>query len=967
MSQEDKEHERTAKPNHRHLASLPTTPPIFSSFKQRATSSNSLGLKSSLGYETEDSVFARLQHAHLKESSRDLRASFLKAATTAPRYLAKQRSSGSINLAEHSYAPVQQVHLRKSGAVPNAAQNANRTQRIFELMGSYLSSEPSEIEQNIVNHLEYTLARSRFNFDDSAAYHATAFSVRDRLIELWNDTQEYYIDHANKMVCYMSIEYLTGRSLQNAINNLGLNDPYHQALLTLGYDLENVYDMETDAALGNGGLGRLAACFLDSMASLDLPAWGYGLRYRYGMFKQSIVNGYQVETPDYWLGAGNPWEIPRLDKFYSVRFYGQAKAMALPNGNIIYQWDGGETIFAQAYDNPIPGYRTRNVINLRLWESKPAFELNFSSFNAGDYYNAIETKQKAEHITSVLYPNDSTLAGRELRLKQQYFFASATLQDIMDRHKRKYATFANFAQSVSIQLNDTHPSVSILELMRLLIDIEGMSWDNAWAITTQTFSYTNHTVLPEAMEKWEVDLFGNLLPRHLQILYEINFRFMQMLEAQYPGNDQKKRNLSIIEESTPKKIRMAYLAIIASHTVNGVAAIHSQILKESLFKEFAELWPEKFTNVTNGVTPRRWLDQSNPALSDLITSTLKTDKWLQDLRLLSELRNQINDESFLGAWHEAKISNKIRLAEYIESTTGIRVNHEALFDIQIKRIHEYKRQLLNVLGIIHRYQVLKEMTPAERRHQVPRVSIFGGKAAPGYLAAKTIIKLINQVAEVVNKDAETSEYLKVVFLANYNVSLAELVVPASDINQHISTAGTEASGTSNMKFALNGGLILGTMDGANIEIKGAIGDENIFTFGASAEEVERIRHEGGCTIDIRLQQVLRAIHKGDFGLYHEFDNLIAPLWDGKDFYLVAYDFPAYLAAQSEIDKLWRDQTLWTKKSVLTTAGMAFFSSDRSIHQYAKNIWHIKPCPLPLPTSIKTNFLTSKSKENNAKS
>ena len=590
-------------------------------------------------------------------------------------------------------------------------------------------------------------------------------------------------------------------------------------LADLGFRIEDVIAQEHDAALGNGGLGRLAACFLDSLASLNYPAWGYGLRYRYGIFKQEIVDGYQVEIPDYWLDF-NPWEFSRHDITVDIQFYGHVRKYQGEGGRNVAVWEGGEIVNAVAYDVPIPGYDTATTNNLRLWSSKAASgEFDFQRFNAGEYEGAVGDQQRAETISAVLYPNDNLERGKELRLKQQYFWCAASLYDIVRRFKKTKRAWAQFPDQVGIQLNDTHPTLAIVELQRILLDLEGLDWDEAWSIVSKTFGYTNHTVLPEALEKWSVPLMQNLLPRHLQIIYDINMFFLQSVERKFPGDRELLGRVSIIEESQPKMVRMAYLAIVGSHKVNGVAELHSDLIQTTIFKDFVKIYgPDKFTNVTNGITPRRWLHQANPRLSELIASKLGGHEFLKDLTLLNKLEHFLDDKDFRKEWSEIKYANKVRLAKHIRDTTGVVVNPKALFDIQVKRIHEYKRQQMNIFGVIHRYLTIKAMGPEERKKVAPRVSIFGGKAAPGYWMAKTIIHLINNVGGVVNNDKDVGDLLKVIFIEDYNVSKAEIIVPASDISEHISTAGTEASGTSNMKFVLNGGLIIGTCDGANVRL-----------------------------------------------------------------------------------------------------------------------------------------------------
>ena len=590
-------------------------------------------------------------------------------------------------------------------------------------------------------------------------------------------------------------------------------------LTDLGFRIEDVISQEHDAALGNGGLGRLAACFLDSMASLNYPAWGYGLRYRYGIFKQEIIDGYQVEIPDYWLDF-NPWEFPRNDITVDIKFYGYVRKYQDDDGKTHAVWEGGEIVDAIAYDMPIPGYKTSTTNNLRLWSSKASRgEFDFQKFNAGEYESSVSDQQRAETISAVLYPNDNLERGKELRLKQQYFWCAASLYDIVRRFKKSKRAWSEFPDQVGIQLNDTHPTLAIVELQRILVDIEGLEWDEAWKIVTATFGYTNHTVLPEALEKWSVPLVQHLLPRHLQIIYEVNMNFLQMVERRFPQDRDMLRRVSIIEESQPQMIQMAYLAVIGSHKVNGVAELHSDLIKTTIFKDFVKIYgPDKFTNVTNGITPRRWLHQANPRLSELIASKVGSDEFLTDLTMLNKLEKFVDDAAFKKEWQEIKYANKVRLAQHIMKTTGVSVNPKALFDIQVKRIHEYKRQQLNIFGVIHRYLTIKAMSAEERKKLAPRVSIFGGKAAPGYWMAKNIIHLVNSVGKVVNNDKDVGDLLKVIYIEDYNVSKAEIICPASDLSEHISTAGTEASGTSNMKFVLNGGLIIGTCDGANVSV-----------------------------------------------------------------------------------------------------------------------------------------------------
>ena len=732
----------------------------------------------------------------------------------------------------------------------------------------------------------------------------------------------------------------------------------------LGFRIEDVISQEHDAALGNGGLGRLAACFLDSMATLNYPAWGYGLRYRYGIFKQEIIDGYQVEVPDYWLDF-NPWEFPRHDVTVDIQFYGWVRKYHDDDGKQVSSWEGGEIVKAVAYDVPIPGYGTKTTNNLRLWSSKAASgEFDFAKFNAGDYESAVGDEQRAETISSVLYPNDNLDRGKELRLKQQYFWCAASLSDIVRRFKKTKRAWSQFPEQVAIQLNDTHPTLAIVELQRILVDIEGLEWDDAWNIVTNTFGYTNHTVLPEALEKWSVPLVQNLLPRHLQIIYDINLQFLQSVERRFPKDRDMLSRVSIVEESQPKMIRMAYLAIIGSHKVNGVAELHSDLIKTTIFKDFVAIYgPDKFTNVTNGITPRRWLHQANPRLSELIASKLGGYDFLRDLSLINKIEQYADDKDFRKEWSEIKYANKVRLAKHIKAATGVVVNPKALFDVQVKRIHEYKRQQLNVFGTINRYLEIKAMSAEEKKKLTPRVSIFGGKAAPGYWMAKTIIHLINKVGEVVNKDPDVGDLLKVIFLEDYNVSKAEIITPASDISEHISTAGTEASGTSNMKFVLNGGLIIGTCDGANvslasnefsihkltsivqIEITRETGENNIFLFGNLAEDVEDLRHNhfyGSHELDPALRKVFDAITSGTFGDQSQFSALVNAIVEHGDYYLVSDDFHSYLETHKLIDEAFKDQDAWIEKCILSVARMGFFTSDRCIQEYAESIWNIEP-------------------------
>lgn len=828
----------------------------------------------------------------------------------------------------------------------NLSQNigdpeTQRRRRLLWLMDQYLKNDVPSIQKSIVDHVEYTIARSRFKFNDFEAYKATAASVRDRLLESWNDNQQFYRDNDSKRVYYLSMEFLMGRSLLNSVFNLGIKGEYAQALSELGYDLEVVVEQERDAALGNGGLGRLAACFMDSLATMNYSAWGYGLRYQYGMFRQQLQDGYQYEQPDYWLNFGNPWEIERVHVTYPVKFYGKVDEDWV-DGRKLIKWIPDEVVEAVAYDNPIPGYKTSNTINLRLWAAKPSGEFDLQSFNTGDYVNAILSMHRAETISSVLYPDDRTYQGKELRLKQQYFFVSATLQDIIRRFKDHHSSFEVFPEKVAIQLNDTHPTIGAPELMRLLVDVESLEWSKAWDITTKVFSVTIHSVLPEMLEKWPIELLQTLLPRHIQIIYKINTIFLEEVKSKFGNDYDRLARLSIVDEGEKKVIKMASLALVASHTINGVACAHTELLKGSVFKDFYDLWPHKFQNKTNGVTQRRWLAFCNPGLREVLTKWLGTESWITKLELLTGLRQHADDSSLQKQWNLVRRHNKARLALYIEGISGVKVSIDAMFDVQVKRIHEYKRQLLNVLSIIHRYDCIKNMSPEERKNVVPRVCIIGGKAAPGYEMAKKIIKLVTSIGERINNDSDVGNLLKVIFIPDYNVSLAELIIPASDLSQHISTVGNEASGTGNMKFAMNGCLLLAARGGSNDEIQQEIGDENIFIFGAKADELGRLRTERRKFNPPRdFHRVIGMIHSGEFGHKEYFQELCDTVDGGDDFYLVGNDFASYLEAQAKVDKTFVDRVRWTKMSIMSTAGSAKFSSDRTTREYAE-IWGIQP-------------------------
>ncbi len=801
-----------------------------------------------------------------------------------------------------------------------------------------------DFKKCIQHHLMSFQGRDPERAGDPDVYRALSYALRDVLMEKWIKTQKTFYAGKMKRVYYLSLEFLVGRSLGNAILNMGLMDEVTQALEQLGYDLEALRECEEDAALGNGGLGRLASCFMDSIATMKIPAYGYGIRYDFGLFNQKIVDGYQVETPDSWLRLGSPWMYERTSFMYPVQFYGHVTATTDKNGRYRARWTDTEIVMAMACDMLVPGFRNDHVINMRLWRAKASRELDLRSFNAGDYIFAVESKVKSETISKVLYPSDDISEGQELRLKQQYFFVAATFQDILRRYRKDNDTFDDFPNQVAVQLNDTHPSIAIPELMRLMMDIEGLGWEKAWDICVRTFAYTNHTLMPEALETWPVDMLGRVLPRHLEIIYEINRRFLEEVAIRYPGNTRKLQEMSLIDEGPVRRVRMANLAIVGSHSVNGVAALHSELLKNFLFRNFHEMYPSRINSKTNGITPRRWLLKCNPGLSSLIGEQLGYD-WVVDLEKLRGLETLVEDAAFRQRWQEVKLANKKRLAKIIASTCNITVNPETLFDIQVKRIHEYKRQLLNVLHTINLYQRL--ITCPDEPIQ-PRTVIFAGKAAPSYHKAKLIIKLINAVGAVVNNDPRVGDRLKVVFIPNYCVSLAERIMPAADLSEQISTAGTEASGTGNMKFALNGALTIGTLDGANIEIREEVGEENIFIFGMTAEEAE---YEKKCKSrkpwqiyenNPEVREILDAIRGGAFsqGNGDLFRPLVDDLLSENDPYLLLLDLESYLQCQRQVGATYADRETWIKRSILNVARMGKFSSDRTIKEYAEEIWGV---------------------------
>ncbi len=802
----------------------------------------------------------------------------------------------------------------------------------------------TDLQRSFLRHLQYTLVKDKFSATKADLYLALAYAVRDVLVDRWLDTQQsYYINDA-KRVYYISMEFLMGRTLGNSLINLGIMDEWQSALKQMGIDVEELQEVEWDAGLGNGGLGRLAACFLDSMATMSLPAYGYGIRYEYGMFYQKILNGAQAEFPDDWLRYGNPWEFERQEHLHQIKFFGRVESYQDDQGHSRYSWVDTNDVMALAYDFPIPGYGNETVNTMRLWSAKSTRDFELGSFNQGNYIGAVESKMRTENISKVLYPADHMAEGKELRLRQEYFLSSATVQDIFYRFAKKHDDLSLLPKKVAIQLNDTHPTLAIPELMRILLDDKRLGWDEAWNIALHTFAYTNHTVLPEALEKWPVQMMERILPRHLQIIYRINELFIQQIITRFPGDNDRLRRLSIIGEDGERCVRMAHLAIVGSHSVNGVSALHSEILKNDLFHDFYQLWPERFNNKTNGITQRRWLKYCNPWLADLISSKIGDD-WTTNLDELKKLIPFAENAEFQQMWIEVKRANKRKLADYIREHNGIEVSPDSMFDCQTKRIHEYKRQLLNVLHVITRYNRIKADPGG---NFAPRTVIFGGKAAPSYYMAKLIIKLINSVGSVVNNDPAVNNLLKVVFLGNYNVTLAEMIFPASDLSEQISTAGTEASGTGNMKYSLNGALTVGTLDGANIEIMEEVGRENIFIFGMTAEQVTGLKTAGYQPYDYyshnpELKQAIDMIGNGTFSSDEQ--AVFKPIVDtllGLDHYLLLADYASYIACQDEIDALYQQPREWARTSILNTAGMGKFSSDRTINEYASEIWDIKP-------------------------
>jgi glycogen phosphorylase len=810
--------------------------------------------------------------------------------------------------------------------------------------------EAGDVFDGMTEHLFFTLGKLAPTASRHDLYMALSYAVRDRLMTRYLAGIEALRKTPTRVVAYLSAEFLIGPQLGNNLLMLGIQEEAAEALRRFGIDdINDILDVEEEPGLGNGGLGRLAACFLESLASLEIPATGYGIRYEFGIFDQLIRDGWQVEVTDKWLKSGWPWELPHPDQACFVGFGGHTESYRDDDGIYRSRWIPAEHAIGIPHDVPVLGYRVNTCDRLRLWRADATETFDFYAFNIGDYYGAVEEKVGSETLSKVLYPNDGTDEGRRLRLKQQHFFVSCSLQDMIRSLDARGIPIEEFPDHWAVQLNDTHPSIAVAELMRLLLDDKHLDWDAAWTITTRSLAYTNHTLLPEALEKWGLDLFGSLLPRHLELIYEINRRFLQQVRIKYPGDEGVLRRVSIIDEDGPKAVRMAHLATIASHHVNGVAALHSELVQSELFPDFAALWPHKFTNVTNGVTPRRWIALSNPRLAALLTEVLG-DGWVKNLDQLRQLEGFVDDSSFLERWQGTKLAVKNQLSQYIHRHTGVLVDPASLFDVQVKRIHEYKRQHLNALQVVAQYLRIKN---GHGEGMAPRTVIFGGKAAPGYYMAKLIIRFINGIADTINADPDMDGRLRVIFLADYNVKLGERVYPASDLSEQISTAGKEASGTGNMKFAMNGALTVGTLDGANVEIREQVGAENFFLFGKTAEEISTLQQEGYRPWELissmpELGDVLRLIEQGHFS--NGDGDLFRPLLQnltGRDPFFVLADFNDYLRAQGEVDRAWADRGRWNRMSLLNSARSGFFSSDRSIREYAERIWQADSYPVTI--------------------
>jgi starch phosphorylase len=814
----------------------------------------------------------------------------------------------------------------------------------------------ADLRQSFLDNLFCSLGRVPMAASPNDIYAALALTVRDRVHKQGVRTIEAKIEQEARIVSYLSAEYLPGPHLASNLLNLGIVEATREALAEFGVDLDQVIDQEEEPGLGNGGLGRLAACFMDSLASVEVPAFGYGIRYEFGIFEQAIRNGWQVEMTDKWLRYGNPWEVVRPEIYYEVKFGGRTETVTDAQGRRQVRWLPETVVKGEAYDTPILGYRVGTCNTLRLWKAEAVESFDFAAFNHGDYYRAVADKMESENITKVLYPNDEIAQGKTLRLQQQYFFVSCSLQDMIRLHRVLNRPLETFHEKWAVQLNDTHPAIAVAELMRLLVDEHGMEWDTAWSVTRSTFAYTNHTLLPEALEKWAVDLIGGLLPRHLEIIYEINARFLDEVRAAFPGDSARLSRMSLIDEAGGRYVRMANLATVGSHRVNGVARLHSDLLKQTVMSDFAQLWPGKFCNVTNGVTPRRFVALGNPRLTSLITESIG-DRWLSDLDELRGLERLADDEAFQQRWRDAKLANKRDLADLLTERTGVAVDHTSLFDVLVKRIHEYKRQHLQALHILSLYLRLTRDPKAD----VPaRTFIFSGKAAPGYFMAKLIIKLIHAVADAVNDDPAVRGRLKVVFLPDFSVQSAQRVYPAGDLSEQISMAGKEASGTGNMKFALNGALTIGTLDGANVEIREEVGAENFFLFGLTVEGVRELKGRGYNPRDVvETNDALRDVFDfiGSGALAGGDPNLFRPFLDRllyEDPFLVLADYQAYADCQEQVSALWGDQRAWTRKAILNVARMGKFSSDRSIRDYCDHVWHVTPVKVPSRTAARAH-------------
>ncbi len=825
--------------------------------------------------------------------------------------------------------------------------------------GCYLDPEKAGMDSNAVfqgmtAHLFYTLGKLATSASPHDLYMALSYAVKDRLMTRYLASQEVIRKKPQKTVAYLSAEFLIGPQLSNNLLNLGITKEAEDALKRFGIEsLSTILEVEEEPGLGNGGLGRLAACYMESLASLQVPAVGYGIRYEFGIFNQLIRDGWQVEVTDKWLKGGWPWELPQPDESCFVGFGGRTESYRDDKGYYRSRWIPSEHAIGVPHDVPVLGYRVNTCDRLRLWRADATESFDFYAFNIGDYYGAVEEKVASETLSKVLYPNDGTDEGRRLRLKQQHFFVSCSLQDMLRSLEKRSIPITEFPKHWTVQLNDTHPAIAVAELMRLLIDQYQIGWDKAWNITTTSVAYTNHTLLPEALEKWDLGLFNDLLPRHLEIIYEINWRFLQQLRLRYPGDDKILQKLSIIDEEGSKSVRMAHLATIGAHHINGVATLHSDLIKRQLLPEFAELWPEKFTNVTNGVTPRRWVALSNPSLSNLLEKEVGPD-WIKNMELLKKLEEKKDDNNFLQKFEETKLNGKRKLSSFIHSKTGILVDPSSLFDVQVKRIHQYKRQHLNALQIIAQYLRIKNNT---NKYEVPRTIIFGGKAAPGYFMAKLMIRFINGIADVVNSDPDMDGLLRVVFLPDYNVKLGEIVYPATDLSEQISTAGKEASGTGNMKFAMNGALTIGTLDGANVELRDLVKKENFFLFGKTESEIMNLKNNNYSpkTFIDECPELKEVIHLIQIGHFSNGDKeLFKPLLNsltGHDPFFVMADFEDYLNKQDEVSKCWNNKKSWNKMALLNTARSGYFSSDRSIREYCKSIWKVSPMPVEITCDV----------------